>query len=431
MRDCRSGGTAAEADVVTMGLTLFEKLWREHLVESYDDGTDLIYIDRIFLHERTGSIALASLEAQRRRVFCPEQVFCTMDHIVDTYPDRSDETTMPSGREFIVATREHTRAAGITLFDLDDPRQGIVHVVSPEQGIVQPGISLVCPDSHTCTQGALGALAWGIGSSEAEHALATKTLRVARPQTMRVRFDGSLRPGVSAKDMILHLIATHGANGARGCAVEFSGQAVAELGMEARMTLCNMAVEFSAFTGLIAPDDKTIEYLRGRPYAPAGPQWAQAVNYWQTLQTAPGARFDRELIIDCSMLEPQVTWGTSPEHAVGICARVPGPCRRRCRPRQPAAGAGLYGCGGGPGAGGHAHRRSFHRLLYQQPYHRPAPGGRHPAGPEDCAGPARHLRARFDAGESPGRGGRPGSHLYRCRLRVARLRLLHVLLRRR
>ncbi|MGL4564440.1 MAG: aconitase family protein, partial [Halioglobus sp.] len=179
-----------------MGLTLFEKLWREHLVESYDDGTDLIYIDRIFLHERTGSIALASLEAQRRRVFCPEQVFCTMDHIVDTYLDRSDETTMPSGREFIVATREHTRAAGITLFDLDDPRQGIVHVVSPEQGIVQPGISLVCPDSHTCTQGALGALAWGIGSSEAEHALVTKTLRVARPQTMRVRFDGSLAPGV-------------------------------------------------------------------------------------------------------------------------------------------------------------------------------------------------------------------------------------------
>ncbi len=325
MRDCRSGGTAAEADVVTMGLTLFEKLWREHLVESYDDGTDLIYIDRIFLHERTGSIALASLEAQQRRVFCPEQVFCTMDHIVDTYLDRSDETTMPSGREFIVATREHTRAAGITLFDLDDPRQGIVHVVSPEQGIVQPGISLVCPDSHTCTQGALGALAWGIGSSEAEHALATKTLRVARPQTMRVRFDGSLPPGVSAKDMILHLIATHGADGARGCAVEFSGQAVAELGMEARMTLCNMAVEFSAFTGLIAPDDKTIEYLRGRPYAPAGPQWAQAVSYWQTLQTAPRARFDRELAIDCSMLEPQVTWGTSPEHAVGICARVPGP----------------------------------------------------------------------------------------------------------
>ena len=325
MQDCRSIIEVAETDVAVMGLTLFERLWREHLVESYDDGTDLIYIDRIFLHERTGSIALASLDAEGRKVFCPEQVFCTMDHIVDTYPNRSDDTTMPSGRDFIVATRKHSHAVGITLFDLDDPRQGIVHVVSPEQGIVQPGISLVCPDSHTCTQGALGALAWGIGSSDAEHALATKTLRLARPQTMRVRFDGKLPPGVSAKDMILHLIATHGANGARGCAVEFSGDAVAELGMEGRMTLCNMAVEFSAFTGLIAPDDRTIEFLRGRPYAPSGPQWAQAVAYWQTLRTSPGARFDREIVLDCSALEPQVTWGTSPEHGGAISARVPAP----------------------------------------------------------------------------------------------------------
>ncbi|MCB1708284.1 MAG: 3-isopropylmalate dehydratase large subunit [Halioglobus sp.] len=306
-----------------MGLTLFEKLWSEHVVEAYDDGTDLVYIDRIFLHERTGSIALASLEAQGRTVFCPEQVFCSMDHIVDTYPDRTDETTMPSGKEFILATRRHSHAAGITLFDLNDPRQGIVHVVSPEQGIVQPGVSLVCPDSHTCTQGAMGALAWGIGSSEAEHALVTKTLRVLRPKTMRVRFDGRLAPGVTAKDMILHLISTHGANGARGCAVEFTGQAVAELDMEGRMTLCNMAVEFSAFTGLIAPDEKTIAFLRGRPYAPAGALWQQAADYWRTLRSSPDARYDRELVIDCANLEPQVTWGTSPQHAVGISACVP------------------------------------------------------------------------------------------------------------
>lgn len=306
-----------------MGLSLFEKLWYEHLVEAYEDGTDLIYIDRIFLHERTGSIALSGLADDGREVFCPEQVFCTMDHIVDTYPDRTDKTTMPSGEEFITATRSHTRAAGIALFDLDDPRQGIVHVISPEQGIVQPGISLVCPDSHTCTQGALGALAWGIGSSEAEHALVTKTLRVRRPKTMRVRFDGSLPRGVSAKDMILHLIAIHGVNGARGCAVEFTGQAVAELDMEARMTLCNMAVEFSAFTGLIAPDDKTVEFLRGKPYAPAGEQWQQAQAYWATLTSSQDAHFDLELVVDCAELEPQVTWGTSPEHAVAISGSVP------------------------------------------------------------------------------------------------------------
>lgn len=307
-----------------MALTLFDKLWNEHLVESQEDGTDLVYIDRIFLHERTGSIALSSLQADGREVFCPEQVFCCMDHIVDTYPDRSDDTTMPSGRDFIVATRSHSHAAGITLFDLDDPRQGIVHVVSPEQGIVQPGMSLVCPDSHTCTQGAMGALAWGIGSSEAEHALATKTLRVKRPRTMRVSFEGELPAGVSAKDMILHLIASHGANGGSAYALEFAGQAVARLDMEARMTLCNMAVEFSAFTGLIAPDENTLDFLRGRPYAPDGERWAQAEAYWRTLHSDPDAQFDRELVIDSAALEPQVTWGTSPQHAVGITASVPG-----------------------------------------------------------------------------------------------------------
>ena len=306
-----------------MGLSLFEKLWQEHLVETQDDGTDLVYIDRVFLHERTGSIALSSLQADGREVFSPQQVFCCMDHIVDTFPDRSDDTTMPSGKDFIVATRSHTQAAGITLFDLDDPRQGIVHVVSPEQGIVQPGMTLVCPDSHTCTQGAMGALAWGIGSSEAEHALVTKTLRVKRPGTMRVRFEGSLAPGVTAKDMILHLISTYGASGGSGYAVEFAGQAVAELEMEGRMTLCNMAVEFSAFTGLIAPDQKTIDFLRGRPYAPKGSSWDQAATYWASLQSAPDADFDSELVVDCTRLEPQVTWGTSPQHAVGISGRVP------------------------------------------------------------------------------------------------------------
>ena len=315
-----------------MALTLFDKLWQEHLVEAQDGGADLIYIDRIFLHERTGSIALSSLQAEGRAVFCPEQVFCCMDHIVDTYPDRTDETTMPSGRDFIVATREGAREAGITLFDIDDPRQGIVHVVSPEQGIVQPGCTLVCPDSHTCTQGAFGALAWGIGSSEAEHALVSKTLRVKRPGSMRVRFEGDLPPAVTAKDMVLHLIGTHGANGGRGCAVEFSGPAVTALDMAGRMTLCNMAVEFSAFTGLIAPDRKTFDYLAGRPFAPTGDQWQAAQAYWLGLVSDDAARFDHELVIDCSELEPQVTWGTSPQHVGALSAGVPAAGQAGARP---------------------------------------------------------------------------------------------------
>ncbi len=306
-----------------MATTLFDKLWDEHVVESQSDGTDLVYIDRILLHERTGSIALASLEAEGRAVFCPEQVFCCMDHIVDTFPGRGDDTTMPSGRDFIVSTRRATADAGITLFDLGDPRQGIVHVVSPEQGIVQPGITLVCPDSHTCTQGAFGALAWGIGSSEAEHALVTKTLRVRRPGTALVRFHGELSPGVTAKDMILHLIGRFGAGGGAGYAIEFAGAAVDALDMEGRMTLCNMAVEFSAFTGLIAPDDKATAYLQGRPYAPEGDAWDEASRYWRSLRSDAGASFDLELEVDAAAIEPSVTWGTSPEHCVPVSGSVP------------------------------------------------------------------------------------------------------------
>lgn len=316
-----------------MAGTLFDKLWDEHRVERQDDGTDLIYIDRVFLHERTGSIALASLESDGREVFCPELVFCCMDHIVDTFPGRGDETTMPSGRNFIVATRHAAEEAGITLFDLGDPRQGIVHVVSPEQGIVQPGVTLVCPDSHTCTQGAFGALAWGIGSSEAEHALVTKTLRLRRPETMRVVFDGVVGPGVSAKDMVLHLIARYGAGGGSGFAIEFAGSGVEALSMEGRMTLCNMAVEFSAFTGLIAPDEKTLSYLRGRPYAPEGDALLAAEACWRALQSDPDADFDKEIVIDCAEIEPCVTWGTSPEHCVPLSATVPRDVENETRAR--------------------------------------------------------------------------------------------------
>lgn len=307
------------------GKTLFDKLWDSHLVSDLDDGVALILIDRIFLHERTGAVALDSLAESGRMVRNPANVFCTMDHIVDTTPGRTDITRMPSGTDFIRATRKATKAAGITLFDLGDPSQGIVHVVSSEQGIALPGLTVVCPDSHTCTLGGLGALGWGIGSTEAEHAMATQTLRVSKPKNMRVRCDGVLPLGVTAKDLVLHLIGTHGAGGGAGYVVEFAGPAIEALEVEARLTLCNMAVEFSAFTGLVAPDQKTEDYVRGRPYAPDAEQWDSAVAHWRSLRSDPDATFDRELVIDCSALSPAVTWGTSPQHGTTVAGVVPDP----------------------------------------------------------------------------------------------------------
>ncbi len=312
-----------------MTTSLFDKLWRQHVVTELDAESSLLHIDRVFLHERTGSIALRTLEQDARPVRHPELAFCTMDHIVDTLPGRGDQTLMPGGTAFIQTTRDTAQRAGIRLYDVRDPLQGIVHVISPEQGIVLPGTTVVCPDSHTCTQGALGALAWGIGSSEAEHVLATQTLRVARPRSMRVNLEGTLGAGVGAKDLMLWLIGRESASGAKGHAVEFAGAAVRALSVEARLTLCNLAVEFSAFTGMVAPDDLVFQYLAGRRFAPAGAVWEQALAHWRTLRSDAEARFDRELNLDISLVEPMVTWGTSPEHALGISGAVPDPLQAR------------------------------------------------------------------------------------------------------
>ncbi|MGY8963201.1 MAG: 3-isopropylmalate dehydratase large subunit [Rhodospirillales bacterium] len=308
-----------------MGRTLVQKLWDAHTVADLGDNATLLYTDRVFLHERTGSVSLKGLEAAGRKVRNPEQVFCTMDHIVDTLPGRGDDTIMPSGKDFITTTRDAANEAGITLFDIGDDRQGIVHVVSAEQGITLPGLTQVCPDSHTCTLGALGALAWGIGSTEGEHALATKTLAVNKPKSMRVSFDGQLGYGVTAKDMILHLIGAYTAAGGAGHAIEFTGSAIRSLPQENRFTVCNMAVEFAAFTGLIPPDDTTIDYIHGRPYAPTGRNWDAAVDYWRTLQADGDAAYDRNISIDCADIVPTVTWGTSPGHTVQIDGVVPDP----------------------------------------------------------------------------------------------------------
>lgn len=307
-----------------MGQTLFDKIWDAHRIAETAGGAHLIAVDRVFLHERTGAAALRRMAETRRSLLDPARVFAVMDHIVDTRPGRGDGTLMPGGEGFITETRAATRAAGIRLFDVNDRDQGIIHVISPEQGIVLPGLTLVAPDSHTCTQGAFGALAWGIGSSEAEHAMVTGTLRMERPGTMRVTFTGRLAPGVTPKDMALALIAAHGAGGGAGHAVEFAGEAVAALDMEGRMTLCNMATEFSAMTGIIAPDAKTFAYLAGRPYAPA----SFDDPYWSTLHSDPDASFDREIAIDAGALAPMVSWGTSPEHTIPVTASVPqGPQR--------------------------------------------------------------------------------------------------------
>lgn len=306
-----------------MGRTLFDKLWTMHAVADLGDGTGLLLIDRILLHERTGSVALESLRDAGRPVLAPSQVFVTMDHIVDTLPGRGDRTIMPTGTQFITATRRAAHDAGLILFDIGDPRQGIVHVISPELGIVLPGLSLVCPDSHTCTQGALGALAWGIGSTEAEHALATSTLRVRKPRSMRIRVDGRLRRGVTAKDLALHLVARFGASGANGHLVEYAGEAVEALDIEERLTLCNMATEMSAFSAIIAPDATTIAYLLGRAYAPAGDAWDAAVAQWQALRSDDDAVFDIDHVVDAAEVAPMVSWGTSPQQAVPLGSPVP------------------------------------------------------------------------------------------------------------
>ncbi|NQV94385.1 MAG: 3-isopropylmalate dehydratase large subunit, partial [Sphingomonadales bacterium] len=280
-------------------------------------------IDRVFLHERTGAAALNSLAEAGRKVADAARVFAVTDHIVDTRPGRTDQTLMPGGQAFITETRAAAKAAGITLFDVNDPDQGIVHVISPELGIVLPGCTLIAPDSHTCTQGAFGALAWGIGSSEAEHAMATDTLRLTKPKSMRVTFQGKLPEGVTPKDMILTLLAKHGAAGGKGHAVEFTGDAVTALDMEGRMTLCNMATEFSAMSGFIAPDEKTFEYLKGRRYAPAGEHWDRALASWQDLVSDQNASFDAKIEIDASTITPMVSWGTSPSQTIGVGENIP------------------------------------------------------------------------------------------------------------
>ena len=307
-----------------MPQTLFDKLWDSHHIKTLDSGESLIAIDRVFLHERTGSVALESILESGRKPRAPETVFATIDHIVSNDVGRSkNKARMPGGEAFIKATRGAAKATGINLIDVLDADQGIVHVISPELGIVQPGLTLVCPDSHTCSQGALGALAWGIGSTDAEHAIVTGTLRVKKPPQMRIILNGELGSGVSAKDVALHIIAKFGAAGGQRCAIEYSGSVIDAMSVEARLTLCNMAVEFAAFTAVIAPDEITKDYLEGRKYSPKGKKLHAATQDWKNLKTDTDAVFDFEYTLDAADISPTVTWGISPEQAIPLGAVVP------------------------------------------------------------------------------------------------------------
>ena len=304
--------------------TLFDKIWESHLVDQQDDGTCLLYIDRHLVHEVTSPQAFEGLRQSGRPVRRPDATLAVPDHNVPT-TDRARRIAEEQSRIQVETLQQNCREFGITLFDVNDIRQGIVHIIGPEQGFTLPGMTIVCGDSHTSTHGAFGALAFGIGTSEVEHVLATQTLLQKRPKNMRIAVDGELPFGVTAKDVILAIIGRIGTAGGTGHVVEYAGEVVRGLSMAGRMTVCNMSIEAGARAGLIAPDDTTYQYLQGRPMAPKAGAFEQAVAYWRTLPSDAGARYDKDVTLNAADIEPQVTWGTSPQDVQPISGKVPDP----------------------------------------------------------------------------------------------------------
>jgi len=305
--------------------SLFQKLWDAHLVWHEEPQPALLYIDLHMVHEVTSPQAFEGLRLAGRKVRRPELTFGTIDHNVPTTAEGRLNIVDPIAAQQIETLRKNCREFGIHLADIDSPETGIVHVISPELGLTLPGKTIVCGDSHTSTHGAFGALAFGIGTSEVEHVLATQTLQQKRPKSLLVKVNGALRPGVTAKDLALGIIHQIGTDGGTGYAIEYAGEAIASLSMEGRMTLCNMAIESGARAGMVAPDETTYAYLKGRPHAPQGEQWERALAYWRSLPTDPGARFDRVVEFDAAALEPWVTWGTSPGMSAPVGGSAPRP----------------------------------------------------------------------------------------------------------
>ncbi|MDE0715533.1 MAG: 3-isopropylmalate dehydratase large subunit, partial [Gammaproteobacteria bacterium] len=306
------------------GRTLYDKLWDQHVIHTEEDGTSLIYIDRHLVHEVTSPQAFEGLHLAGRKPWRTASMVAVPDHNIPTTTDNT-EIDDPVSRLQVVTLDQNCNYFGITEFGMGDPRQGIVHVIGPEQGITLPGMTIVCGDSHTATHGAFGALAFGIGTSEVEHVMATQCLIQRKSKNMRVRVEGRLRPGIGSKDVILAIIGRIGTAGGTGHAIEFGGPVIEAMSMEARMTVCNMAIEAGARAGMIAVDDTTLDYLKGRPYAPDGEMWRRAETAWRDLRSDDDAVFDREVVLDGDAIRPQVTWGTSPEMVTDIDGIVPDP----------------------------------------------------------------------------------------------------------
>ncbi|GHU17041.1 3-isopropylmalate dehydratase large subunit [Betaproteobacteria bacterium] len=304
--------------------TMFEKIWSQHQIMERDDGKVLLYVDRHMIHDITAP-AFALLRQRGIAVHAPGRTFGSPDHYIPTHSRDVAAITNPEKRDMFNALKSDTASTGITLFGIDDPRQGIMHVMGPEQGLSLPGMNIVCGDSHTSTHGAFGALAFGIGVTEVAHVLATQSIWQQKPKTMRISVNGALGKGVTAKDVILAIIARIGAAGAIGHVIEYTGPAIEALTMEGRMTVCNMSIEAGARAGMIAPDETTFAYLKGRPYSPVGEEWENALREWRELASEPGASFDQEITLNTEEILPMVTWGTSPEEASPITGKVPDP----------------------------------------------------------------------------------------------------------
>ncbi len=414
--------------------TLYEKIWDAHVVETRDDGTCLIYIDRHLVHEVTSPQAFEALRVAGRKVRRPDLTLAVPDHNLPTTARRdSAGARIPiadvESAQQLAALERNAPEFGIRLIGDADAEQGIVHVVGPEQGFSLPGATIVCGDSHTACHGGLGALAFGIGTSEVEHVLATQTLLLGQSKTMEVRVDGELGPDVTAKDLVLHITGVLGAAGGSGYVIEYTGAAVRGLSIEGRLTVSNMAIEHGARAGLIAPDAKTFAYVKGRPYAPKGADWDAAVAWWASLATDPGARYDKVIIIDAASIAPTVTWGTSPEDVVPITGVVPAPESFADPAKQDAARKSLAYMGLTPGQRMQdvEVQNVFIGILHQQSDRRPARRccrAERPDQGRECE--VGHRRPRLRSGQSHGRSRRAGPDLHRRRPRMARTGLLRL-----